>query len=396
MADGTDRDAVAVEAHPGVAAIDAALWDACAAPEATVGGRPRDPFTTHRFLSALELSGSVGGRTGWTPRPLVARAGDGRLLGATPLYVKGHSQGEYVFDHAWAHAWERAGGEYYPKLQIAAPFTPVTGRRFLAHPDADPELAQSALLQGAIELARRSGIATLHATFVTEAEQARGEALGLLPRRDQQFHWESRGYAGFDDFLADLSSRKRKQIRKERETAHACGARIRRLTGDDLRPEHWDAFWRFYQDTGSRKWGRPYLTRAFFDHVQQTMRDDALLVLAERDGRPIAGALNFIGRDALFGRYWGCVEDWPCLHFELCYHQAVEAALELGLSRVEAGAQGAHKLARGYLPRATYSLHWIGDPGFRRAVADYLEREREAVDEEIELMLEHGPFRKGG
>ncbi len=393
MPDGS-RSAITVETVSDIAAVSAAEWDSCACPEAAAGARPDDPFTTHRFLLALEESGSVGARTGWAPRHLLARDGEGRLIGALPLYLKSHSQGEYVFDHAWAHAWERAGGDYYPKLQASVPFTPVTGRRLLAHPDADPEIAEAALLQGAVALCKRHDLSSLHLTFCTEAEWRRGGDLGLLQRQDQQFHWENRGYADFDAFLADLASRKRKQVRKERATAVENGVEILRLTGDDLKPEHWDAFWVFYQDTGARKWGRPYLTRRFFDLVQERMRDDALLVLCRREGRWIAGALNFIGRDKLFGRYWGCVEEHPCLHFETCYYQAIDAAIALGLSRVEAGAQGAHKLARGYLPNPTYSLHWIADPGFRAAVEDYLRREREAVEEEIEFLLDRGPFRK--
>ena len=394
MPDGGAQQTITVETIGGLGPEHAALWDACAAPEAAEGGRPRDPFTAFRFLQALEESGSVGDRAGWAPRHLIARDGEGRALGVMPLYLKSHSQGEYVFDHAWAHAWERAGGDYYPKLQCAAPFTPVTGRRLLVHPEADRDTAEAALLQGAMELTGRLDLSSLHITFCTEAEWRRGGARGLLQRQDQQFHWENRGYADFDAFLADLASRKRKQVRKERATAVENGVEIHRLTGDALQPEHWDAFWTFYQDTGARKWGRPYLTRRFFELVQQRMRDDALLVLCRRDGRWIAGALNFIGRDTLYGRYWGCVEDHACLHFETCYYQAIDAAIEMGLGRVEAGAQGAHKLARGYVPTPTYSLHHIADPRFRAAVEDYLRREREAVEEEIEFLLDRSPFRK--
>lgn len=387
--------AFAIDVQAGIDDIDAAAWDACAAPEQADGGRPFDPFTTHRFLKALEDSGSVGGRSGWIPRHLDARGPDGRRAGVMPLYGKTHSQGEYVFDHNWAHAFEHAGGSYYPKLQGAVPFTPATGRRLLVAPGA-PDGTDAALLQGAIRLAEANGLSSVHVTFCTEAEWKRGGELGLLRRQDQQFHWESRGYAGFGDFLADLSSEKRKNLRKERARAAEPGIRFHRLTGDDLKPEHWDAFWRFYQDTGGRKWGRPYLTRRFFDLVQERLRHDALLVLAERDGRWIAGALNFIGRETLFGRYWGCEEQHPFLHFETCYYQAIDAALELGLRRVEAGAQGAHKLARGYLPCPTYSLHHVADGRFRRAVADFLDRERAAVDEEIEFLRSRSPFRKGG
>lgn len=373
--------------------IPATDWDALACPEAATG-RPVDPFTTHRFLSALDASNSTGTGTGWSPRPLTLRDDTGRLLAATPLYVKSHSQGEYIFDHGWAQAFERAGGRYYPKLQIAVPFTPATGRRFLAAPDAPH--ARDELVEAAIHLARSNRLSSLHVTFCTgEEAETLAPRHGLLHRVTQQFHWENRGYATFDDFLNDLSSRKRKMIRKERDTARASGLTIRSLTGDAIQPDHWDAFWQFYQDTGARKWGTPYLTRRFFTLAQETMRDDMLLVLAERpDGTPVAGALNFIGRDTLFGRYWGCIEDHPCLHFELCYYQAIDWAIAHRLSRVEAGAQGEHKLARGYLPTPVHSLHWIADPGFRSAVADYLQAERRAVDEEIEVLTAYGPFRR--
>ena len=394
--DGSER-VIEIRVEPGIDRIDPAAWDACAAPEARDGGRPRAPFLTHRFLSALEASGSATADQGWAPYHLVAEA-EGRVVGAMPLYLKGHSQGEYVFDYAWAHAWERAGGRYYPKLQSAVPFTPATGPRLLVHPDSDvePETVRAALVQGAIELAEGNGLSSLHVTFCTEEEWELGGRLGLLQRTDQQFHWRNRGYPDFDAFLADLASRKRKQLRKERARATESGVEIRWLTGDDLRPEHWDAFWRFYQDTGSRKWGRPYLTRDFFDIVHQTMADDVALVMCRRDGRWIAGALNFIGRDTLFGRYWGCLEDHPFLHFEACYYQAIDFAIAHGLARVEAGAQGPHKIARGYEPVTTRSLHWIADPGLRRAIADYLRREREAVDEEHELLAALMPFRKEG
>ena len=371
-----------------MAAIRAQDWDALACPE-TATGRPIDPFTTHRFLAALEASGSTGEGTGWQARPLVLRD-QGRTVAAMPLYVKGHSQGEYIFDHGWAEAYARAGGRYYPKLQVAVPFTPATGRRFLGDP-----AHRAALMQAAIGVAQQNGLSSLHVTFCTEDEaQALTGFEGTLHRITQQFHWENHSYARFDDFLAQLSSRKRKMIRKERETARAHGLTIRALTGDQIEPAHWDAFWLFYQDTGNRKWGTPYLTRAFFDAVQATMRDDALLVLAFDGDRPVAGALNFIGRETLYGRYWGCVADYPCLHFELCYYQAIDWAIAQGLSRVEAGAQGEHKLARGYLPSAVHSLHWIADPGFAKAVARYLDQERRAVGEEMEILTAYGPFRK--
>ncbi|WP_100053123.1 GNAT family N-acetyltransferase [Brevirhabdus pacifica] len=391
---------IEIHVHPSLGDIPAAEWDACACPEVVQSdgpdpdkaARPVDPFTTHRFLLALERSGSVGRGTGWQPRYLVARS-EGRVIACAPLYAKSHSQGEYVFDHSWAHAFERAGGDYYPKLQLAVPFTPATGRRFLTAPGWH-EAGMAALVQGMVQIAADNDLSSAHATFCTPQEAAAGEAMGLMHRTGQQFHWQNREYADFDAFLATLSSRKRRNIRKEREGAARFGGRIVRLTGDEIEPEHWDAFWRFYQDTGARKWGHPYLTRAFFDEVQETMRRDVLLVLALRGDEPVAGALNFIGRDTLYGRYWGCVEDHPFLHFELCYYQAMDHAIAHGLARVEAGAQGEHKLARGYLPVATHSLHWIADAGFRRAVAQFLEAEREAVEDEIEVLTSYGPFRK--
>ena len=386
-----DQAQIEIRVLPSLSQIPAAEWDACACPEAADGGRPRDPFTTHRFLSALEDSGSVGTGTGWHPQYLTAHL-DGMLIAAAPAYAKSHSQGEYIFDHSWAHAYENAGGRYYPKLQIAVPFTPATGRRFLTRPNYDG-IAMSALVQGAVQLAAENRISSLHATFCTQAEALAGDQMGLQVRNSQQFHWLNDGYADFEGFLAALSSRKRKNIRKERAQANAFGGEIHTLTGADLRPEHWDAFWVFYQDTGSRKWGSPYLTRQFFDIIQETMTEDVALVLAERNGYPVAGALNFIGRETLFGRYWGCTEHHPCLHFELCYYRAIDFAITQGLIRVEAGAQGEHKLARGYLPTRTYSLHWIADPGFSEAVARYLEAEARAVGEEIEILMDYGPFR---
>ncbi len=384
---------LALETPGRVGAIPAAEWDACACPEAEDGRPPLDPFTTHRFLSALEESGSVGPGTGWTPAPLALRAA-GRLVAVAPAWLKAHSRGEYIFDHAWAEAWMRAGGAYYPKLQVAVPFTPVTGRRFLARPGWE-EAARPALVRALAALVGRGGLSSAHVTFCTEAEARAGAAAGLLHRVSQQFHWVNRGYASFADFLAGLASRKRKAIRRERAQAQGFGGIIRALTGDDLRPGHWDAFWRFYQDTGGRKWGRPYLARAFFDRLHQTMRADILLVLAFRDGEAVAGALNLIGREALFGRYWGAIEDHPCLHFELCYYQAIDWAIARGLARVEAGAQGEHKLARGYLPVATHSLHLIADARLRDAVARFLSAEGPAVAGEIAALAALGPFRRG-
>jgi predicted N-acyltransferase len=317
----------------------------------------------------------------------------GVAFAAMPLFAKSHSQGEYIFDHNWAEAFERAGGRYYPKLQVAAPFTPATGRRFLTRP-GDEDEGTAALVAGACQVAEQNGLSSLHITFCTEDEATRGQGLGLMPRITQQYHWHNESYADFDAFLAQLSSRKRKTIRKERQTANTAGLRIESLTGDAIRPAHWDAFWLFYQDTGARKWGTPYLTRAAFDAFQATMRDDILLVLAFDGDRAVAGALNFIGRDALFGRYWGCTADYPCLHFELCYYRAIDWAIAQGLQRVEAGAQGDHKLARGYLPVRTHSLHWIANEGFARAIADYLQAERNAVTEDIEVLTSYGPFRR--
>ena len=366
----------------GVRAVPADQWDACAG--------TGNPFLSHAFLSALEASGSVGGRSGWQPLPIIVDDAAGMPVAIAPAYAKGHSQGEYVFDHAWADAWERAGGDYYPKLQIAVPFTPVPGPRLLLR-DAE----QAPALIGAIEaVVRQNGLSSAHATFVDEAQLAAFQAAGWLTRAGTQFHWANRGYGGFDDFLNELASRKRKAIRKERAAA-LDGLTVRHLTGRDIRPEHWDAFWAFYQDTGNRKWGRPYLTRSFFPLLSETMGDDVLLILAQRDGRPIAGALNLIGGDALYGRYWGAVEEVPFLHFELCYYQAIDAAIARGLQRVEAGAQGEHKLARGYEPVETYSAHEFADPRLTRAIAGFLEQERQHIEAEIEIYGEHVPFKKG-
>ena len=370
-----------VRIAPSVGSLQAAEWDALAGPD--------NPFMSHAFLAALEDSGSVGPGTGWTPAPLVIEDASGRLLAALPAYAKSHSQGEYVFDHSWADAWERAGGSYYPKLQVAAPFTPATGPRLLL---SNPAYA-APLLRAAETLCLRHGFSSAHATFVEPAQLPLFENAGWLPRSDIQFHWLNRGYASFDDFLGELSSAKRKNLRKERRAAQQ-GVEIRALTGAEIRPEHWDAFWLFYQDTGSRKWGSPYLTREAFDLFGERMGERVLLILGFEGGRPIAGALNFIGGEALYGRYWGCRVDKPFLHFELCYYQAIDAAIERGLAWVEAGAQGGHKLARGYEPVRTWSMHYIADPGFRAAVADFLEREREGVALDQLYLGERTPFRK--
>ena len=367
-------------------------WDACACPETADGGRPLDPFTTYRFLHALEASGSVGPGSGWQPSYLTASL-DGQVIACAPLYAKSHSQGEYIFDHNWAHAYERAGGRYYPKLQVAVPFTPATGRRFLCRPGFE-QTGMSALTQGAVQIAANSELSSLHVTFCTQDEADAGAEMGLMRRQTQQFHWVNHDYRDFDGFLADLSSRKRKTIRKERARANAFGGTVRTLTGEEITTAHWHAFWIFYQDTGARKWGTPYLTRRFFDIAHDTLRDDVALVIAEREGVPVAGALNFIGREVLFGRYWGCIEDHPCLHFEACYYRAIDFAIAKGLKRVEAGAQGEHKLARGYLPVPCHSLHWVADPGFADAIARYLEAERAAVDDDIEILTSYGPFRR--
>jgi predicted N-acyltransferase len=401
-----------------LADIERAAWDACANPrnEDDLGGdlqpapqdcagAPREaavsvseveynPFISHDFLSALERSGSVRSRTGWQPMHLVAQAADGEILGAVPCYAKSHSQGEYVFDHGWAEAYERAGGSYYPKLQVSVPFTPATGRRLLARPGPRAQAVQGALADGLAEICRRASASSVHVTFPTEAEWALLGAHGYLLRTHRQFHWENAGYATFEDFLAALASRKRKTIRRERADALAPGIDIHRLTGSDLTESVWDAFFGFYMETGSRKWGRPYLTRSFYSMVGETMRDRILLVMARRNGRWIAGAINFIGSRTLFGRHWGAIEHHPFLHFEVCYYQAIDYAIAHKLARVEAGAQGQHKIARGYLPTTTYSAHYIEDAGLRRAVADFLEHERAFVAEEIEEFAEAAPFRK--
>ncbi len=375
--------------HNAVADIGREAWDACAAPSG-------DPFLSFDFLHACEASGSAVPQQGWAGRHLSLRDDAGRVLGVMPLWLKGHSQGEYVFDHSWADAYERAGGRYYPKLLAAVPFTPVTGPRFLAHPEADAATVRQALLQGAVALTERLGVSSLHINFPTGDDwDAMGEA-GLLQRQDMQYVWRNAGYETFDDFLAALSSNRRKTIRRERREAQA-GLDIRTLTGVEITEAHWDAFFAFYMDTGARKWGRPYLTRDFFSRLGATMADRIALVMAFREGVPIAGALNLIGRDALYGRQWGALEEVPFLHFELCYYRAIDFAIERGLARVEAGAQGEHKIARGYLPSPVYSAHFIADPALRAPVADYLARERPAVEAGIGALAEElSPFRRGG
>ncbi len=380
-ADGGPNSELTVKLAPCVGQFDADEWNAL--------GGDRNPFVSHEFLSALEDSGSVGEGTGWDPVPIVITGSDDRLLAAMPSYAKGHSQGEYVFDHSWAEALHRAGRNYYPKLQIAAPFTPASGPRLLL---SDPSLAGH-LLKGAQVVCEQNGLSSAHATFIDPAQLPMFETENWLTRSDLQFHWLNRDYDNFDGFLGELASRKRKNLRKEREAARA-GLRIERLQGDDIKPEHWDAFWNFYQDTGARKWGTPYLTREAFTLMGERMGARMILILAFDDDVAIAGALNFVGSDAIYGRYWGCARDVRFLHFELCYYQAIDIAIELGLPRVEAGAQGGHKLARGYEPVKTWSAHWIADPGFRAAIADFLEREREGVATDQIFLDEKTPFKK--
>ena len=391
--------------------VAAEAWDACANP---VMGRdhgngadlaPRNaqentledqynPFISYDFLSSLELSQSVRTRGGWQPLHLLAEDSNGTLVGAVPCYAKTHSQGEYVFDHGWAEAYERAGGNYYPKLQVSVPFTPATGRRLLVRPGPEADAVRGALADSLIDICRRSNASSAHVTFPTQPEWDLLGRRGFLKRTHQQFHWENAGYATFDDFLTALASRKRKTIRREREDALANGISVHWLTGSDLTESIWDAFFEFYMETGSRKWGRPYLTRAFYSLVGEKMRDRVLLVMAKRNGRWIAGAINFIGSETLFGRHWGCIEHHPFLHFELCYYQAIQFAIEKKLGRVEAGAQGEHKIARGYMPTTTYSAHYIVDPGLRRAIEDFLKRERAYVAAAGEELAEAAPFRK--
>ena len=365
---------------PSIGELPAAQWDALTG---------ENPFMSHAFLSALEDSGSVGPGTGWSPSPITIADDTGLLIAALPAYLKAHSQGEYVFDHAWADAWHRAGGAYYPKLQIAAPFTPATGPRLLL---ADETLALP-LLRAAEQVCADNGLSSAHATFIAPEQLPLFERAGWLLRSDIQFHWQNKGYASFDDFLSQLSSRKRKDLRKERAAAQV-GVEIKILIGDQIGEAEWDAFWAFYQDTGARKWGQPYLTRQAFSLLGQRMGEQIALILASRDGQPIAGALNFIGSDVLYGRYWGALEDKPFLHFELCYYQAIDLAIALGLSRVEAGAQGGHKLARGYEPVQTWSAHFIAHPGFREAVAEFLERERAGIAQDQNYLAARSPFKK--
>lgn len=387
MADGSD--ALLARTVSSIGEIDRDIWNALA----DRPGQPFSPFVAHEFLSALEQSGSVAPETGWAPMHLVLED-HGEITGAAPLYAKGHSQGEYVFDHHWADAYERAGGRYYPKLLCAAPFTPVPGPRLLAKTSAAKRRLALALRQATHQM----GASSLHVNFTTAEDQAALVGAGFLPRMGEQFHWFNRSYQDFDDFLSQLSSRKRKAIRRERRDACARGVAIRQLSGPEIEERHWDAFWIFYQDTSARKWGEPYLTREFFRLIAETMPDQLLMIVAEREeagvSQPIAGALNFVGGDTLYGRYWGCTEDVPFLHFEICYHQAIDYAIAHGLDRVEAGAQGQHKIARGYEPVPTHSAHWIADSGFRGAIDNYLEAERAQTGMEIEVLRDYMPFKK--
>ena len=379
--DDEPAEGIAVRLAPSVGSLDAGDWNALSGAD--------NPFTCHEFLSALEESGSVGEGTGWDPVPITITDDDGVLLAAMPSDAKGHSQGEFVFDHAWADALHRAGGSYYPKLQICAPFTPASGPRLLL---SDQSLAPY-LLKGAEMVCAQNGLSSAHATFVDEAQIPLFKDAGWLIRSDLQFHWENRDYGSFDDFLAQLTSRKRKDLRKERAAAQD-GVEIVHLSGDDITEAHWDAFWVFYQDTGARKWGTPYLTREAFTLLSESMGDSIIMILALADGHPIAGALNFASKDVLYGRYWGCTQEKKFLHFELCYYQAIDVAIERGLKRVEAGAQGGHKLARGYEPRKTYSAHWIANPSFREAIADFLEREAQGTAADQNYLDQRTPFKK--
>ncbi len=386
MPDGADTITVTVLSS--IHDVQAAAWDACAGKD--------NPFLSHNFLAALEDSGSVSAETGWRPCHLALFDPDGRLLATAPLYLKSHSYGEYVFDWSWAEAYEQAGGRYYPKLQAAIPFTPVTSRRLLIRPDAPAGTAR-ALAATAVRLAERLGVSSLHVTFPTENEVAVLQQSGFLLRLGYQFHWENRGYGSFEEFLRDLSSRKRKALRKERHSVAASGIVLRTLTGPDIKERHWDAFWGFYLDTAGRKWGHPYLNRDFFRRLGETMTDRVVLVVAETQaGEPVGGALNLLGQNALYGRYWGSTEACRFLHFEACYYRAIDFAIERGLRRVEAGAQGEHKVQRGYLPRPTWSAHWIASSGLRRAVHRFLAAERPAIEASIQALAAESPFRRDG
>ncbi|MBZ0217814.1 MAG: GNAT family N-acetyltransferase, partial [Fimbriimonadaceae bacterium] len=375
-----------------ISAIDRDAWQLCAT---NSSNKLCNPFISYDFLDILEESGCVAADTGWLPQHIVIEDKSGAVAACMPCYIKGHSQGEYVFDHAWADALERAGGQYYPKLQISSPFSPVTGPRMLVRPGEDVDSYRAMLAGAAVQLMEHYEASSVHMTFLPEDEARFLESQGFLTRNDQQFHWFNDGYGGFEDFLESLSARKRKTIRRERRGARENDISIEWITGSDLREEHWDAFFAFYLDTGTRKWGRPYLNRTFFSLLGARMAKHTLLIMAKRDGKYIAGALNILGDNAIFGRHWGCVEDHPFLHFEICYYQAIDYAIEHGLGRVEAGAQGPHKLARGYLPVTTHSVHFIAHSGLRDAVAHHLRGEREHVAFESRILARHSPYRKG-
>ncbi|WP_163876617.1 GNAT family N-acetyltransferase [Rhizobium laguerreae] len=388
-------DELSIRVERSFTAISPESWSRLSGASKTCATIAYNPFVSHAFLSSLEESGSADAETGWLGHHLLLETGRGELIGALPGYLKNHSQGEYVFDHGWADAFERAGGRYYPKLQCSIPFTPATGPRLLVAEGLQRLPIQSAIAESLKEVVRRLGISSAHITFLPDEEIGVFEMDGYLHRTDQQFHFINDGYANHEEFLETLASRKRKALRKERRAALENGISIDWLTGRDLTERIWDQFFKFYMDTGGRKWGRPYLTRKFYSLIGERMADDILLVMAKRDGRYIAGAINFIGGDTLYGRHWGCIEDHPFLHFEVCYHQAIDFALSKGLKRVEAGAQGEHKLARGYLPVTTHSAHYVAHAGLRRAIGDYLARERADVEQMSELLTEHSPFRKG-
>jgi predicted N-acyltransferase len=389
---GSKRHLQIVHAMSDIAKSD---WDACATTDATAGN-PENPFVAYDFLDSLERSGTVAERTGWTPHHLVARRDD-RIVGVVPCYLKSHSRGEYVFDHGWAEAYTRAGGQYYPKLQVAVPFTPATGPRLMARRDEpEAQLIRAELADGLIAQCARESASSVHVTFAPADDWELLHRHGFLARTDIQFHWENQGYATFEEFLAALSSRYRKAVRRERREALQAGVAIHWLTGEAITEAALDAFFAFYIETGSRKWGRPYLNRAFYSLVTERMRDRIVLIMAERGGRWIAGAINFLGKDTLFGRHWGAIEHHPFLHFEICYYQAIEFAIAHRLEWVEAGAQGEHKVARGYLPVTTRSAHYVADPMLRRAVQDYLVRERAYMDELARDLGSSGPFRRDG
>ncbi|MCQ8241685.1 GNAT family N-acetyltransferase [Rhizosaccharibacter radicis] len=376
--------------HRSIHEIDPAEWDACAGfdPASTAG----NPFVSHAFLGAVEDSGSTGKRTGWLPQHAVLRDGGGRVLAAAPMYAKGHSYGEYVFDHGWANAFEQAGGRYYPKLQVASPFSPVPGPRLLLRPGAPPQV-RTAMGQALGQACGELELSSVHATFCSEIEQAALTEAGWLPRIGVQFHWENRDYGSFEDFLGALNSRKRKAVRRERRDANDAGLRFLTLRGAEITRAHWRAFYGFYQSTVDRKWGSAYLTERFFSLLGERLGDRVVLMLAEHDGEAVAGALNLLGGGALFGRNWGCRGEWPFLHFELCYYRAIEFAIEHRLERVEAGAQGEHKIQRGYLPRPTYSAHWIAHRGLRDAVDGFLRQERPARLAEMRELEAFSPYR---